>query len=144
MVRAVRPGGRVVLADDGHDVMRLWPEPPGFNALWASYMWTYDQLGCDPLVGHRLVSLLWQAGAKPVRNTWLFFGACAGEELFPAYVENLLGVLSGARESMLAQDLLTATALDARLTAIREWARRPDAALWYAVSWAEGRRPATG
>ena len=29
MVRAVKPGGRVVLADDDHDLLRLWPEPPG-------------------------------------------------------------------------------------------------------------------
>jgi SAM-dependent methyltransferase len=34
IVRAVRPGGRVVLADDGHDTFRVWPEPPGFGRLW--------------------------------------------------------------------------------------------------------------
>src|SRR6266576_212810 len=27
MVQAVRPGGRVVLADDDHEILRLWPEP---------------------------------------------------------------------------------------------------------------------
>ena len=32
MVRAVQPGGRIVLADDDHDVLRLWPEPPGFTS----------------------------------------------------------------------------------------------------------------
>src|SRR4051812_249192 len=35
MVRAVRPGGRIVLQDDDHDVFRAWPEPPGFAALCA-------------------------------------------------------------------------------------------------------------
>ena len=30
MVRALRPGGRIVLADDDHDLLRIWPEPPGF------------------------------------------------------------------------------------------------------------------
>jgi ubiquinone/menaquinone biosynthesis C-methylase UbiE len=34
MVRAVRPGGRIVLADDDHGVLRLWPEPPGWMSLW--------------------------------------------------------------------------------------------------------------
>src|SRR4051812_44290168 len=28
MVRAVRPGGRIILEDDPHDTLRLWPDPP--------------------------------------------------------------------------------------------------------------------
>src|SRR5262249_38154988 len=48
MVRAVRPGGRVVLEDDDHDVLRLWPEPPGFWPVWQAYIRTYDRLGGDP------------------------------------------------------------------------------------------------
>jgi len=38
MVRAVRPGGRIILADDDHDVLRLWPEPPGMAELWRANM----------------------------------------------------------------------------------------------------------
>ncbi len=78
MLRAVKPGGRIVLEDDGHDVLRLWPEPPGFGRLWQCYLRSYDRIGCDPFVGHRLVSLLHSAGAEPTRNTWLFFGAARG------------------------------------------------------------------
>src|SRR2546426_687255 len=37
MVRAVRPGGRVVLSDDDHDVLRLYPELPAFDAVWRAY-----------------------------------------------------------------------------------------------------------
>src|SRR5262249_47291147 len=29
MVRAVRPGGRILLGDDDHEALRLWPEPAG-------------------------------------------------------------------------------------------------------------------
>lgn len=29
MVAAVKPGGRIVLADDDHELMRFWPEPEG-------------------------------------------------------------------------------------------------------------------
>lgn len=56
MVRAVRRGGRVVLADDDHQVLRLWPEPPGFVELWQAYIRTYEHLVCDSFVGRRLVS----------------------------------------------------------------------------------------
>ena len=139
MVCAVRPGGRVVLEDDAHDTMRLCPEPPGFGPLWTAYLRTYDRLGNDPLVGNRLVSLLWEAGAEPVRNTWIFFGSCAGHPDFPAFVENLIGILEGAREPILTGGLLPAHALDSALAALREWGGRPDAAMWFAMAWAEGR-----
>jgi ubiquinone/menaquinone biosynthesis C-methylase UbiE len=141
MVRAARPGGRIVLEDDPHDTLRLWPDPPGFSRLWAAYQRTYDRLGCDPLVGHRLVSLLAQTGAEPVRIAWPFFGACAGEsELLAAYVENVIGILEGVREAILSLGEFEPASFDACLAALRDWARRPDAAFWYAVSWAEGRR----
>src|SRR5262245_43222146 len=140
MVRAVRPGGRIILEDDGHDVIRLWPEPPGFSRLWQAYMRTYDRVGNDPLIGHRLVSLLVEAGATPRRNTWLFFGACAGQPDLPAYVDNLIRILDGVRGPILALGEWDPAAFDQCLAAIRTWGARPDAALWYATSWAEGLR----
>lgn len=33
MVRAVKRGGRVVLADDDHDVLRIHPDVPEFKEL---------------------------------------------------------------------------------------------------------------
>ncbi len=140
MVRAVRLGGRIVLADDDHDLLRLWPEPPGFAALWQAYQRSYEHLGNDPVIGRRLVALLVAAGAVPVRNTFVFFGSCAGEAHFAHYVENLLGVINGARTTVLAAGLLEAAHFDAASTALREWSRDATATLWYAVSWAEGRR----
>src|SRR5262249_52749630 len=58
MARAVCPGGRVVVADDDHEALRLWPEAPGVMAVWRAYVRTYDRLGNDPIVGRRLVELL--------------------------------------------------------------------------------------
>jgi SAM-dependent methyltransferase len=139
MVRAARPGGRVVLADDDHDLMRLWPEPPGFEALWRSYLRCYERAGNDPLVGRRLVQLLCDAGARPVRCTWVFFGSCAGAPDFPGFAANLVGVLAQARVGLEALGLSGARQ-DAALDALRAWSARPDAALWYAMAWAEGVR----
>jgi ubiquinone/menaquinone biosynthesis C-methylase UbiE len=140
MARAVRPGGRIVLADDDHDVLRLWPEPPGVWPIWQAYVRTYDRLGHDPYVGRRLVQLLHEAGADPVRNTWLFFGSCAGQATFDVVVQNLIGILDGARETMQAQGLLDRDGFEQGLAALRAWGRRPDAAFWFAICWAEGRR----
>jgi ubiquinone/menaquinone biosynthesis C-methylase UbiE len=97
MVRAVRQGGRIVLADDDHAVLRLWPEPPGFAELWQAYIRAYEHLGCDPFVGRRLVALLCEAGARPIRNDLIFFGSCAGAPRFPAFVRNALALISASR-----------------------------------------------
>jgi len=140
MVRAVRPGGRIILQDDDHDVLRCHPEPAGFAALWRAYQRTYDRLQCDPFVGRRLVSLLHEAGAAPARCTFLFFGACAGEARFPELIENMTGLLRGARDPIVGSGLLGAREFDFAIEELGRWARRPDAAFWYAIFWAEGVR----
>jgi SAM-dependent methyltransferase len=141
MARASRPGGRIVLEDDDHDVLRLHPEPAGFAPLWQAYMRAYDRLGNDPLIGRRLVWLLHRAGAMPVRSTWIHFGACAGEPRFVSFAENLIGVIQSAREHVLREDLLERDQFDHAIAELHQWSLRPDAALWYAMCWAEGRAP---
>lgn len=141
MVRAVRPGGRVVLADDDHDVLRLYPELPDVMRAWRSYIETYRRLHNDPFVGRRLVSLLRQAGARPTRNTWLFFGSCAGHEDFPTIVENLARIFEGARDSIAAGGEMTREHVDLAVRSLRDWGSRDDSAFWYAIFWAEGVRP---
>ena len=141
MVRSVRPGGRIVVADDDHGVLRLWPEPPGLYDLWNAYMRTYDRIGNDPFVGRRLVQLLADAGARPVRNTWVFFGGCAGMETFPVLASNMAGVVRTARETMISMRLVEPEVFDRTMDEYAQWSKRPDAALWFAVAWAEGTRP---
>ena len=141
MARAARPGGRIVLADDDHDVLRLWPEPPGLRSIWHAYIRSYDRLGHDPYVGRRLVSLLHQAGAVQIRNTWVFFGGCAGSPAFADVVENMAKILVGAREIILSTAHLSENAFDQAIAALYDWASRADAALWFAMCLAEGSKP---
>jgi ubiquinone/menaquinone biosynthesis C-methylase UbiE len=141
MVRAARPGGRIVLADDDHDILRLWPEPPGLMLLWQAYIRSYDRLGTDPYVGRRLVSLLHDAGAVPTRNNWVFFGGCAGTSAFADVVENLARILLGARDVILVTSHLLDQTFDQAIEALNDWSTRADAAFWFAMCWAEGCKP---
>ena len=138
MVLAVKKGGRIVLADDDHEILRVHPVIPGLAALWKVYMRTYINSGNDPVIGKKLVTLLYQAGAAPIRNSWIFFGSCSGNEHFNIYVDNLIGVLAGARDQILKQKLFKPDKFDRIISSIHEWRHEPDASLWYAVSWAEG------
>ncbi|HUL58192.1 MAG TPA: methyltransferase domain-containing protein [Anaeromyxobacteraceae bacterium] len=138
MVRAVRPGGRVVLCDDDHSLMRLHPEPPGFRAAWDAFVRSYDRHGNDPYVGRRLPALLAAAGATPRRATWIFFGACAGEAAFPAFAANVAANLSGARAAIAETGMVREDEVDRAVEALDAFARRADAVIWYAMPWAEG------
>lgn len=141
MVDALKPGGRLLLEDDDHEVLRLYPEPRGFAALWATYMRTYDMAGNDPLVGRKLVSLIHQAGAMPRRNDLLSFGGSAGEKRFAPLVENIVKILEGAREAMSKAGPPVGEAFDEALREFQAWGKRPDAAIWFGRCWAEGEKP---
>ena len=140
MVRAVRPGGRIILADDDYDVMRLWPEPPGLAPVWHAYQRTYDRHGNDPIVGRRLVQLLHQAGVQPRRNTWVFFGGCSGQPDFEGYVTNLAKIIEKAMDEIVETGTPRETVQAAAWMLLPRGIRRPDAALWHGVAWAEGVR----
>ncbi|MCC6428746.1 MAG: methyltransferase domain-containing protein [Phycisphaerales bacterium] len=141
MVAAIRPGGRIVISDDDHDVLRLHPEPPGLRELWNAYIRLYERSGMDPYVGRRLIWLLKHAGAQPTRNTWVWFGACSGNPEFEPIVRNLIRVVQSAREQIIQHELLEADAFDSAIEQIRVFGKRDDAAVWFAMALAEGNRP---
>lgn len=141
MVGAVRPGGRIALADDDHDVLRLHPEPPGVSKVWRAYIRLYDRNGNDPFVGRRLVQLLHQAGAVPKRNAWVWFGACSGDPSFVPLVLNMIGILEGAKRGMLQHALIEEFEFNEAIRSLQAFSVRPDAAMWFAMSYAEGVKP---
>ena len=140
MVRAVRPGGRIVLVDDDHSLMRLDPEPDGFLELWNRYALQYESLGMDPFVGRRLVALLEAAGARPVRTSMVFYGGCSNDPGFPAVVDNLVRVVESAKERMITAGGYSAGELDRILAGVRKWAAGTNRAVWYGLPLAEGTR----
>ena len=138
MARAVRPGGRVALADDDHQLMRLHPEPAGFPALWQAYLRSYDRLGNDPFIGRRLVSILHQCGLRNIRNNVVFFGDSAESNTFQAYVSNLIGILLGAKDLMMKHSLTNANSFAETIQNLQRWGQQQDSALWYTINWAMG------
>ncbi len=138
MVNAAKSGGRIVLEDDDHATFRPTPEPMGFSIIWNAYLRSYERLGNDPFIGRRLVTLLQRSGIKKIRNGGIFFGACASEEKFPLVAENLIGILKGAKELILKEELLDQPSFNSAIEGLNHWKNLPDAALWYSIAWAEG------
>ncbi len=140
MVSAVKTGGRVVICDDDHANFRPTPLPFGFSALWKAYVRSFDRLGNDPFIGRRLVELMHTAGLKELQNKLIFFGGCAGNDQFELIADNLIGILNGAREQMLAEQLISERAFEQGIAGLEFWRKQPDAALWYAICWVEGKK----
>ena len=144
MVKALRPGGRIILEDDDHAAMRLWPEPGGFGRLWSSYVASFTRLKSDPFVGRRLISLIHGAGASPMRNNNLSVSGCSGSPSFGPIFDILCALLEGARQTMISEKLIAEVQFESGMASLREWGLAPNAALWYSTCWAEGKRPPRG
>jgi SAM-dependent methyltransferase len=138
MVEAVRPGGRIVLLDDDHELLRLWPECPEAARAWQVYWESYHDRGLDPLIGRRMAGLLHEAGAQPTRVTTIFYGATRGMPLFEPVVDNIIGVLEGAGQGLDRSGRLALGQLDAAVAELNRWRRRDGATLWYSLPLAEG------
>ena len=77
--------------------------------------------------GGDLVQLLHGAGAKPVRNDWIFFGSCSGSSEWTTAVDNLVGVMRTAEEQMIRCELIDKDTLESAFGLIAAWKNRPDA-----------------
>jgi hypothetical protein len=88
--------------DDDYDGLLFLPEPPGFSPVWHAHQRTHDRHGNDPVVGRRLVQLLHQAGLVPRRNTFVFFGVCAGDRDFEDLVRNIASIVDEAIDDIIA------------------------------------------
>lgn len=137
MVRALKPGGRIVLCDDDHDLLRLDPPAPRAMEVWNAYLETYRAHGNDPLIGRRLPRLIQAAGARPTRNNWIFFGSCAGAPDWELVIANCRGILTGGRAQIVRH--ISAERFDSGMAEYDEWSRRSDASYWLPLAWAEGR-----
>jgi SAM-dependent methyltransferase len=142
MVAAVRPGGRVVLVDDDHDLLRLSPSCPPVEHAWRVYQEGYRDRGQDPWIGRRLPSLLAAAGAPPVRVATVFYGAVHGMPQFDLTVDNLIEVVRGAGDALVEAGRIERADLADALDAFDRWRGRPAATVWYVLPLAEGRRTA--
>lgn len=138
MVKAVRPGGRIALLDDDHELLRFWPECPDANRVWSIYWRSYAHRGLDPLIGRRMPDLLRKAGARPSRITTVFYGSTHGLPLFDLVVDNLVDVLEGAAEELDRSGLLELAEMDEAIVALNRWRSLDSATVWYSLPLAEG------
>ncbi len=140
LARTLRAGGRMILAADDHDVLRLWPPMPAFDELWHALIHAFSDLGHDPFIGRKLVAMMRVADLDQVQSAGLFFGGCAGSDQWDLVVDNFVDVLAGARSAILATSAIPVDVFDEVIEGLQAWRQRSDSALWYQICWAEAVR----
>lgn len=65
-------------------------------------------------------------------------GGCQGDGTFDLVADNLIGILEGAKKLILKEQLLDKKSFDAAINSLYEWAKLPNAALYYSIDWVEG------
>ncbi len=141
MCEAVRPGGKIFLMDDDHELLRVWPECRELESLWTTYWKSYQDIGCDPLVGRKLAELLKSAGAEILSTGSIHYGASKDEPLFDLVVDNLIGVIAGTADSLIAAGKIAKLEYENSLSAIGSWREIDSATVWYSLPFAIGVKP---
>jgi SAM-dependent methyltransferase len=141
LARALRPGGRLVLADNDHDVLRMWPAMPAVDELWRALIRSFVDEGFDPFVGRKLPAMMQAADLEPMHVDSLFFGGCSGSPTWDLVMDNLVGKLLGARPEILESSAIPAHLFDEVMESLTAWAGRQGSTLWFQICWAEAIKP---
>ncbi len=80
------------------------------------------------------------AGTSGIRPGMACLHARLRAARYHLYIENLIVILETAKSGIIGAglDILHFTQA---IGAIRGWSARPDAAMWFSISWAEGIQP---
>ena len=140
MLRALKHGGQIILSDDDHQSMILYPEPEGFQKLWTAYIDSYITIGNDPFIGRKLPRLLLDNGCKEVRNDLVFFGDMAGSPTFEAYTKNLSEVIATARNLMIENELISPDEYASAMKNLITWTKMSHATAYYPLCIATGKK----
>lgn len=138
MVKALKPGGRIFLADDDHQAMTLFPEPDGFQKLWNGYMDSYVEVGNDPYIGRKLPKLLYENNIKQISNDIVFFGDSFGTSTFQLFVSNLVEVILPSKEIMISTNAISEKEFIDGIEVLKSWSNIPYASIWYSIYTTEG------
>ena len=130
----------MILVDDDHDLVRLWPVMPAVDELWRALVRGAIDSDRDPYIGRKISTMMHVSGLSPTRSGYLFGGGSSGSDGWEFVAVNMVDVLRGARSSILDSTAITGDLFDEVIESLVSWSRRPDSSLWYPICWAEAIR----
>jgi SAM-dependent methyltransferase len=140
LVRALAPGGRLVLTEGDYETLRLWPAMPAVDELWRALIRACIDQRRDPYLGRKLVAMLRVADLELVGCGSIDLGGCSGSPQWLHLADHFVDLIADTREEILGSSAIAGDLFDEVVASFREWTGRADAALWFPLCWAEGRK----
>jgi SAM-dependent methyltransferase len=119
MRRVTRQGGRVAVCENDISLLRLDPECPAFEAIWAAFQRHQHTLGGDSHIGRRLYRLFREVGLANVGLSVQPEVHWHGSPGFSGWIQNLIGNVESARRGLIESELCREEQLDAALAELK-------------------------
>ena len=144
MIRAVRPGGSLVVLDFNHEKIAWTPDPPAsMRRFYAAFLAWRAGAGLDNAIADRLPALFEEAGLAGVVATTQHESRRRGEPVFEALAGIWTHVAATRGHQMVADGALTEAERAAAEAEYREWVGTGCAAHAQYLLAVEGVRPYT-
>jgi SAM-dependent methyltransferase len=138
--RVLKPSGKICLQENNILAFVLYPDCPGFAAVWRQFARLQEQLGGDALIGKKLLPLLKTAGFRDITLSIAPEIHYVGVPTFRPWIENLIGnVRSGAPELQKRQ-LATREEIAEALAELQTFMERDDASTFFYWNRASGQK----
>lgn len=129
--RVLKPGGIIYFQENAISLMRVFPECPSFQQVWAHFTTLQSQLGGDAEMGTKLYSLAYHAGFQQITPAFAQEIHYHEKGTLNGWVDNLIGNIQGATDALIQADLATSETIQQALQELEELKKYPEASSYF-------------
>jgi SAM-dependent methyltransferase len=129
--RVLRDGGRLRVQENNILAVDVDPDCPVFMRVWRQLAVLQQRMGGDALIGKRLFGLLRRAEFRNIELSVQPEVHYQGSEYFHPWIENLIEIIEGIRERLLAERLATSNEVNDAIKELRAVENDADGAAFF-------------
>jgi len=129
--RILKSGGKIFLQENNTLVNVFYPDCPTFNLVWEKFAVVQSKIGGDALIGKKLFFLLKTTGFGSIKLSVSPEIHHYGMPTFSPYIENLIGNITGARNSLITIGNLEPSIIDEAIDELRRLQDNTDASAYF-------------
>jgi ubiquinone/menaquinone biosynthesis C-methylase UbiE len=118
-LRVLKPGGRYYNQENNNAVQHTWPECPAFDQVWKAFEYLQTELGGDALIGKKLYAMACEVGFGDIQISLQPEMHAYHEPGYAIWVNNLIALISGARQHLLERGFLSGDQFEAAVIELK-------------------------
>ena len=136
--RVLKPGGHFFTQENDILLTAFEPDCPRFMEVWKSFVELQRRLGGDARIGRRLFGLLQSAGFNEIELSMQPEVHWTGSPRFIPWVDNLIGNIVGAADTLVAEQLVDRSQIAAAVEELQAFEAHPAATAFFYWNRARG------